>query len=404
MRRLCLELGNPEKGLKFIHIAGTNGKGSVAAFLHSVLAESGYRAGLYTSPHLVEMGERIQVCGQQIPRDDIVRLTLKIRSLMEGSPELKDTSYFEFMTTMALLYFEEKKVEIVIWETGLGGRLDATNVVDPECCVITGIGYDHLEYLGATLGEIALEKAGILKAGKPLVLASQAPEAREVILERAKNLGCPVFPVPEAQAKGVWEIDSSNQTLVLHDKGNSWCLGLAGTYQVSNASLALEICEVLQSLGFPIPTEARKKGLESARWPGRFEFLQSQPPWVVDGAHNVEGLQSALASWQAWFGEAPRQVIFGCASDKNLDAMAALLYGSNTLIRLVRLSTARSQCLERMKEAFTNPSVTCFDSLTEAVAVCRSSGQSTLIVGSLYLAGEMLALTRENQHELKLNG
>jgi dihydrofolate synthase/folylpolyglutamate synthase len=405
MRRLCAELGNPEQRLKFVHIAGTNGKGSTAAFLESVLRESGYCTGLYTSPHLIEMGERIRVCGVQIPKDDIVRFTLRIRALIEKHQELKDVSFFEFITAMALLYFGEQKVKIVVWETGLGGRLDATNVVDPECCVITGIGYDHMEYLGDTLDQIAAEKAGILKKGKPLVMGQMASGASTVIFRRAGELGCNVRLPVELSDPGamLFRMSLPSGQFSFTACGEEWELGLKGNYQYINALLVLEICDVLEECGWIIPLQAKKKGLENVCWPGRFDILGAEPPWVLDGAHNEEGLKSALASWKAWFQNPPAQVIFGCVADKSLEAMAALLHETET-VRLVELSTGRSQSLNHMKNTFRNSKVLCHASLAEAVAEAVASGQSTLIVGSLYLAGEYLALVKHHGHEIKLNG
>ncbi len=410
MQGLCAGLGNPEQRLKFVHIAGTNGKGSTAAFLESVLREAGYRTGLYTSPHLIEMGERIRVCGETISKEDIVRLTLHIRAVIDSRPELKDTTFFEFVTAMALLYFGEKKVEIVVWETGLGGRLDATNVVDPECCIITGIGYDHMEHLGDTLEKIASEKAGIIKKGRPVVMKGYHPDstsdihaADKVLHARAAERGSEVVVVDTGRTL-LMEKELPSGRFSFYDEGQKWILGLKGDYQCKNALLALKTCEVLQQRGWLISQEAKAKGLEQARWPGRFDILGTNPPWVLDGAHNEEGLKSVMASWYSWFGQAPGQVVFGCVTDKNLDAMAMELFHTETTVRLVGLSTQRSQSLDKMKSAFLNKQTLAYDSLSLALQDCRTSGQSTLIVGSLYLAGEVLALLKDNPHELKLNG
>jgi dihydrofolate synthase / folylpolyglutamate synthase len=412
MQRLCQELGHPQRRLKFIHLAGTNGKGSVAALLESVLRSAGYRTGLYTSPHLVEMGERIRVGGEMIARDEMIRQTEQIRSLMKSCPELRDLSFFEVLTAIALRHFAESQVDLVVWETGLGGRLDATNVVEPECCVITGIGYDHQEYLGDTLEKIALEKAGILKPGKVLVLQDlgcdqeQGREmlaASRVIKNRAEELGCPVETVGQ-EARQLVQRETTSELLEFKYQGLTWGLGLKGIYQIDNALLALKVCEVLQSQGWNIPEAAKKNGLAQAEWPGRFDILSQNPAWVLDGGHNVQGLQSALLSWRHWFKCDPEQIIFGCVAEKDLNAMAEQFTRNDSTIHLVMLSTARSQTLECLQAAFCGRKVMTHGSVGEAMAHCKKNGKSTLIIGSLYLVGEVLALLKNHPHELKLNG
>jgi dihydrofolate synthase / folylpolyglutamate synthase len=407
MQRLCLELGNPERALKFVHIAGTNGKGSTAAFLDSVLRQAGYRTGLYTSPHLIEMGERIRVGGVKISREEIVGLTLRIRTLIESCPDLKDVSFFEFVTAMALLHFKNEEVQIAVWETGLGGRLDATNVVEPLCCVITRIGYDHMEFLGDTLAKIATEKAGILKKGRPVVLEVQEETADEAILARAQDLGCPVVRSKELMNKVPSRTDPNFGHFSFQAQGQDWNCGLKGRYQCRNALLALETCDVLQSLGLTIPHQAKVNGIEQARWPGRFDILSFSPPWVVDGAHNEEGLRETLASWNVWFKSPPRQIIFACVEDKNLLGLARQLDSLGAVIRVLPLSTKRASSLNSLAVAFNHSEVVQHPGVTSALQACRESGESTLITGSLYLAGEVLALLDENienSHELKLNG
>ncbi|MDZ4787624.1 MAG: folylpolyglutamate synthase/dihydrofolate synthase family protein [Blastochloris sp.] len=385
MRALCLALGNPEKELCFVHIAGTNGKGSTAAFLESICRHAGLRTGLYTSPHLVDFSERIRVAGVPIGREDVVRYTLKIRALIHEQEDLKNVSFFEFTTAMALLFFIEQKTEIVIWETGLGGRLDATNVVEPECCIITQIGWDHMDYLGNTLGEIAAEKAGILKTSKPLILAGDpTSEAGLVIRKQAEKLGCQVF-YPRQDIEGVH-------------------LGLRGEYQKENAHLALETCSVLEGLGWTIPMQARREGLEQVTWPGRFQILGQNPNWVLDGAHNAAGIQTALAAWRAEFGTEPEQILFSCVADKDVEAMVHFLDRDDFLVHLVPLLTKRTVQPEQMQTLFQNARIRCHMTVPEALMEAKNDGRSLLIVGSLYLAGEVLAHLHDKAHELGLNG
>ncbi|NJK90361.1 MAG: hypothetical protein HC904_00130 [Blastochloris sp.] len=206
------------------------------------------------------------------------------------------------MTGMALLHFVEKQVDLVVWETGLGGRLDATNVVEPECCVITGIGWDHMEYLGDTLEKIATEKAGILKKGVPVLWEEFTDEGvSRVFANRAGELDCEVRVVSRAE-KGIQCVRSGDAAaLKIESQGREWNLGLLGIYQAGNARLALATAELLGERGWKITEEAKERGLAEASWPGRFQVLSWEPPWVLDGAHNVQGIEGVLASWRAWF-------------------------------------------------------------------------------------------------------
>jgi dihydrofolate synthase/folylpolyglutamate synthase len=291
MQALLEELGSPERSQRFVHIAGTNGKGSTCAMLASALRQAGFRTGLNTSPHLIEPTERIQVNGEAITSDEFSQAFEAVRAaaerLLERDRIDAHPSYFETVTAMALLVFRDR-CDISVIEVGLGGRLDATNVVTPELTVITPVSFDHETFLGNTLESIAFEKAGILKESAPLVLGLQSPQAEDVILKRAHELHCAVTRLADA---GV-------TNCVATESGSSFELGgiryecvLPGRRQIDNAATAMLACQLLG-----IDRPAIQEGLKRTRWPGRLEFVSRRPDFVLDGAHNPAGAQ-ALADY-----------------------------------------------------------------------------------------------------------
>ncbi|MDR1304651.1 MAG: bifunctional folylpolyglutamate synthase/dihydrofolate synthase, partial [Verrucomicrobiales bacterium] len=298
MRRLCRAIGGPDQRLKYIHLAGTNGKGSCAAMLEAILRHAGYKTGLYTSPHLVEFGERIQVNRAPLTMTQVAEQTAWFKAVVERArADGWEPTFFEVVTAMALREFDCQRVDMVVLETGLGGRLDATNIVTPECSVITGIGFDHMEYLGDTLALIAGEKAAIIKRGRPVVVGGMAEEARQVMVSVAQERGSPLyFPKP----------------LPVNCR-----LGLAGNYQRANAALALRVCDALGVSGWRIPEASRSAGLAGAEWPGRFQILSNNPLIILDGSHNPQGLAATLSAWRDLTGSEPPRVIFGCLKDKD---------------------------------------------------------------------------------------
>jgi dihydrofolate synthase/folylpolyglutamate synthase len=299
--RLLLEkLGNPQKRLKYAHVAGTNGKGSTCAFIFGIMRAAGYHVGLYTSPHLVRTNERIRFDDMDISDADFARLTTKVRDALEVLGQ--SLPIFMLLTAVAFLYFSERKPKIVILEVGLGGRLDATNIIDlAEVTVITRIGLDHTELLGNTLAEIAREKAGIIKPGSVVVLTRQEPEVEAVIIETAQRVGAFVrkakSPSPMPQ------------------------LGLKGMYQGENAATAIEAGYVLHERGFQVSEIDILNGLYNARWPGRFEVLQMSPYVILDGAHNQNGVEALAKSLTSVFGDKKIHFIFNARKDKDHTAM-----------------------------------------------------------------------------------
>lgn len=306
--RLLKKLGHPERKFLAIHIAGTNGKGSTAAFLENILRTHGLKTGLYTSPHLVSICERFVIAGHPISREKFASYCARIKEALGDSA----ATYFELTTALAFLLFAEEGVDVAVVECGLGGRLDATNLLRPALTIITGIGLDHQAYLGHTLGQIAWEKAGILKRGCPLVLGKTPPEAREVILKRAKSLEAPVFEFGRH-----FEICPAEEGLTYRGE---LCLsglepGLKGRFQWHNLALALKGAEILARQGvFSLEESAVKEAVASTFWPGRFEILKTEPPLILDGAHNLEGIETLLSCMEEE-GLRPFNLVFA-ASDE----------------------------------------------------------------------------------------
>jgi len=311
-------LGNPQKDLRYIHIAGTNGKGSVAAMLASIFQHAGYHTGLFTSPHLSRFNERIQINNQPIDDNDLITLTQKLSDAVEESTV--SLSYFEAVTALGFLYFSRKECDIVILEAGLGGRLDATNVIDhPEVSIITNIGFDHTQILGDTLEKIAAEKAGIIKPDSDVILSSKQEEVQITVEKVCKKQNAFLHSVSIAQI-----INHCAQGQTLHWQGKNYLLPLLGTHQVINASTALQATAVLANKGWNLSQESIENGLSATQWPGRFEIMQQHPYVIVDGAHNPQGVLSMLESLKLYFPNRRYHFIMGMMADKDWKQCAIL--------------------------------------------------------------------------------
>ncbi len=296
--RLLLEkLGRPQDRLRFVHVAGTNGKGSTCAFLESVLRQAGYRTGLFTSPYIECFEERIRVRGQNIPLDALRAVTLRVRdAAVQVAEELGEhPTEFELMTAVALCHFANEQCDIVVLEVGLGGRLDSTNVVErPDVCVITPIALDHTAILGNTLAAVAGEKAGICKPGVPVVSWPQEPTAMAVVRAQAEDLGCPLAVMDLAQLEVEPLTADFMRPFCYRD--HSYQTQLLGAYQPANAAMALEAIEALRAKGWDIPESAVEAGIAQAQWPGRFELAARDPLTIIDGGHNPQGAQALADS------------------------------------------------------------------------------------------------------------
>jgi len=378
-------LGDPQDRFPSIHIAGTNGKGSVAAFLHAIYGAAGYRVGLYTSPHLVSFTERIRIGATAIEEDEVVELTRAIRAA--ATVRGIELTFFEFVTVMAFVHFARRTVDLAVVEVGLGGRLDATNVVRSEVAVITTIGLDHQEYLGDSIEAVAREKAGIIKAGRPVVIgrvpAAAATVLREVVAER----GAPAywagseFSVSAAEPLGFRGMGVEIEDLVV---------GLRGSYQRDNAALAMAAASVLQSR-LPVSPAAMRRGLATVQWPGRMDVVQQAPLVVLDGAHNPDGVGTLVRDLPAVIGKRTLHLLFGVMRDKHWVPMVELLGPLAATAMLTPVLPPRGEEVAPLARAFEPycPVRTAADPISGLEGLLESVGQDDAIVvtGSLFLIG-----------------
>ena len=337
MREFAVALGNPQEDFKSIHIAGSKGKGSTAAFCAAALQEAGYRVGLYTSPHLKDFEERIQINRQNIPRSDLVKLVEEIKPHVAAIPNL---TTFEISTGLGFLYFAQQEVDIAVVEVGLGGRLDATNVITPNVSVITALYLDHTTILGDTLEEIAAEKAGIIKPGIPVVLAPQKEEARRVVSEIAKERGALLTLVGEDYLYERQSVSLAGQTFRiatspagLAKNPPQLTIKLLGEFQVENAATAYAALQAAKEAGIAIPEIAISNGFAKTDWAARFEIMRRDPPVILDSAHNPAATIKLQQTVEEFFTGKPLVLVFGISEDKQLEGMfSALLPHTNHLI------------------------------------------------------------------------
>lgn len=391
IRELLRRLGDPQKSLRFIHVAGTNGKGSVCACLASVLEAAGYRVGLNTSPHLERFHERIRVNGEEISDEDLGAVTDRVRPAAEDMPE--HPTEFELITAAAFLYFLEKRCDVVVLETGLGGALDASNVIGtPELAVLTAMGMDHAALLGPALRDIAAAKAGIIKPGGAVVSRGGCPEADEVFRWTCRKQGA-----------SLTELDLSRLTVRRLDLEGAvfdfapWeglAVPLAGAYQAENAALALTALEALRKKGWHIPDEALRRGLAAVRWPGRFEVLGRNPVFLLDGAHNAHGMRAAAESLRALFPGRRLTFLLGILADKDAGEMLDLLAPLAERVFVLRPDSPRAMdpaalCgLLAGREVEARPCASVEAGLEAALAETDRDGVICAL-GSLYLCGEV---------------
>ena len=376
-RQLAALAGDPQNQLRFIHVAGTNGKGSTCAMLESIYQTADLRVGLFTSPHLVSFRERIQVNRQLIPESDVARLVAEIRETLKTFPAAQHPTFFEVVMVAALKYFAAQKCDLVIWETGLGGRLDATNIVTPLASVITNIALDHQQWLGDTPEKIAAEKAGIIKPGVPVVTAEDKPAALVVIEHVAKSLKAPLTYVSSP---------------ILHPPSS---LPLLGEHQRLNASLALATVEVLQPK-IPVSTDQIRAGLTQVNWPGRLQLIRrGGQKFLLDGAHNVAGAEALRVALKTHFPAANPTLILGMLGDKDWKPMCEILAPLASRILLVPVNSERTAAAKQLAEVCRkiNPAaeVAARASLPDALERAARD-EFVVIAGSLYLVGEALEL------------
>lgn len=389
--------GNPEKRFLTLHIAGTNGKGSVAAMLHAVYKEAGYRTGLYTSPHLVSFCERFQINGECILLDRAAAWIREIRNRVESHGI--ELTFFEYATVLAFLYFADCKVDVGVIEVGMGGRLDATNVVSPLVSVVTTIAKDHEEFLGRSLEEIACEKAGIIKGGIPVISGVQSAEAKGVLEAVSRETSSPLY-----QLGRDFQVREADQEQFNY-QGPGWSLPglslrLKGIHQRRNAALALMALELSES-SLAISEDHVRSALRRVEWPGRFEVVRENPLVIMDGAHNVEGIQALKEEILAHYAGRKVKTIFGVMRDKDWRPMLSELEKISEEIVLTEVKNDRTEraselqrCVSQLQKARIIPDAS--KALKELVA---ESGESDLILvtGSLYLVGEVRPVVMEWQ-------
>lgn len=393
-RALAL-FGHPERRYPAFHIAGTNGKGSVAAMLHRILCAEGYRAALYTSPHVVSFTERIRVGEEEISQEEVVELAEEIKGRLAG--EAISLTFFEFVTVMALAYFARRKVEMAVVEVGLGGRLDATNLVVPAVSIITTISKDHEAYLGSDLLSIAREKGGIIKKGVPVVCGSLLSEVETLLKEMARLQGSPSYFL------------GADYSFALKDgglfdyKGVRWSLkdltlALCGRHQRSNAAVALRALEVTEK-DFPVSEVAVREGLRTVCWPGRLEVVRQCPMVILDGAHNGEGVRALAEEMRDFQGLKKIRLVFAAMEDKDWTCMLGELSDVASEVILTRVPMQRSADPGKMGAAVRGgvPASVIEEPARALRFVLERAGPDDviLVAGSLYLLGELRPLLAE---------
>ena len=387
---LLRRLGEPQKKLKFVHVAGTNGKGSCAAMLASVLRAAGYRTGLFTSPYLWRFNERMQLNGEPIGDDTLADVTARLKPQAEAMAD--HPTEFEMMTAAALLWYAEAGCDVVVLEVGLGGRFDATNVIEaPEVSVIMNIGLDHTEILGDTPEKIALEKAGIVKPGCPCVLYQQTAGVENVVRQVCAERGAPLRIADFSAIRP--EFDSLEGQVFTY-KNEPYAIPLLGAHQLKNAAVAIEAAGVLREKGWRIEQDALEHGLYAVSWPARFELLREEPPFVVDGGHNVQCAETVADNLLRYFPDQRRVLLLGVLRDKDVAGMLSVLAPAADAFVCVTPDSPRALPAEELAELlrpYGKPVTACGgipEGVSEALA---QAGDDAMVcaVGSLYMAGEV---------------
>ena len=390
---LLKKMGDPQKTLRFVHIAGTNGKGSTAALLSSVLQSAGYKTGLYTSPYISRFNERMQVNGEPVSDEELAEIT-ELCAPLAGSMDDAPTE-FELVTAIAFEFFKRRKCDVVVLEVGMGGRLDSTNVIKaPLCSVITNIGLDHTRELGDTAEKIAAEKAGIIKSGCPTVIYDLPPSVRAVIQERCKE-----------QASGLTAADFgrilpisdslSGQVFSYKDHENIR-LPLLGAHQLKNAAVTLETLDVLRACGLMISEESIARGFRDTKWPARFEIISEKPCFVVDGGHNPQCAETVASSLNKYFPDKKTVVLFGVLADKDYMGLASHLNKAADEFVTITPPSPRALDAKSLASALAvyKKPVTACESIAEGIKTAiERAGENGVVcsVGSLYSAGTVRA-------------
>lgn len=405
MRALLRALGEPQRRLRIVHVAGSKGKGSTSAMLASILRQAGYRIGLFTSPHLSQVEERIQIDGEPISRLELVALLTEIR---RSVPAGVHPTFFEVGTAAGWLHFVRRRVDLAVVEVGLGGRFDSTNVCTPWLSIITSISYDHVQILGPTLASIAFEKAGIIKPGRPVVSGATDPEARSVIRRVAVERGSRLreLGVDFHATYLTGRLGERLPTVQVETERHRWppmALGLHGQHQAANAALAVATVEELRAMGLTIRDEHVASGLQKVRWPARLEVLAQNPFVLLDCAHNVASIQAVVKTLIEAPNTGQRWLIFASSSDKDIPGMLQVLAPHVHQVAFTRYAhsarAAAPDALATMGQAAGMASIEVFDSAPEAwrAVYSRASPDDLILVaGSVFLAGELRPIMMES--------
>lgn len=398
-RELLRALGDPQTSLKFVHIAGTNGKGSTAAMLSSILQQAGYRTGLYTSPFINRFNERMQINGVPIADEELAALTERVRPFAEAMED--HPTEFELITAIAFLYFAAHACDIVVLEVGMGGELDSTNIIDtPELAIITAMGMDHVRELGPTMADIARAKAGIIKQGGAVVSYGGVPEADAVIEAACSACGAmlhmPDFSVIVPEAYSV-----DGQTFS-YRAWESLSLPLAGRYQLNNAAVVLTAVEVLKNRGWALPDAAVREGLAKTRWPARFELLRRDPVFLVDGGHNPHGVHATAESLARLFPGKKIYFVVGVMADKDVESILGIVVPMAAKFFTVKPNNPRAMDAEQLAQRICalGAAAQACGSVQDGVArALETAGQDDVIcaLGSLYMSGDVRACFLEDK-------
>lgn len=394
---LCERLGDPQKNLKFIHVVGTNGKGSTSAMLDSILRAAGYRVGLFTSPYIYEFGERMRTNGKNIAPDELAAITEEVRPIADSMTDRP--TEFELITAIALVYFERRRCDVVVLEAGMGGRLDSTNVIrDPLLSIITGIALDHTAFLGDTVEKIAAEKAGVIKDGAPVLYGGESDSAYAVIREVAESRGSSLHRTSHGDIR----ITSATLDGTAFDY-KSWKkvnIRLLGSYQPRNAALVLDAVTLLRDRGLTIPDAAVYTGLATAAWRGRFEIIMDDPRVIFDGAHNPEGVSAATESVKQYFGNERLTVLTGVLRDKDHRYIASRIAEIADEVFTLTPDNPRALTAEEYAEELCDLGVRATaagdirTALTMAIDAARASGRTLICLGSLYTYVDIIKIIK----------
>lgn len=392
IKTLMEKLGNPQDKLKIIHIAGTNGKGSCTSFVNSALVSQEYKVGMFTSPSIYNFEERIRINNKNIPEDKLIDLMNEVREVAETMEVFP--ADFELVTAIAFLYFYREKCDFAIMEVGLGGRLDATNVAqNPLITLITSISLDHQQFLGNTIPEIALEKAGIIKENVPLVLYSQSKEAMDSIIGVANSKNSKVI-LNDLEKIELLENTKNGQIINYKDFKNLK-INLLGSHQINNATISLELLEQLRKMGFEISNESIYNGFSSVTWPCRFELVSKNPDFILDGAHNIDGIEKFISSMNFYYKDNKKIGIFGVLADKDYNEMLAKIVPCFDVFLTVRPDSDRAMESKELKERIeklTEKKVYSFENYQDAINKAIEISKEDDVIsafGSLYFVGEV---------------